>query len=141
MKRLYSATQDERTRIVNRLAEALTRESNIAFVYVYGSFLDADSFHDVDIGVYVRDCEANQEVPYALDLGQRLAGGIPFPLDVRILNHAPVSFLYHVLKGRPIYIQDDERLTTVMERVVCRYLYMAPRSDKALGTRSQDELQ
>jgi|SRR5688500_3935563 predicted nucleotidyltransferase len=126
MKRLYSATQEERTRIVNELADALARESNIAFAYVYGSFLDADSFHDVDIGVYVRHDEASQETPYALDLGQRLAGGIPFPLDVRILNHAPVSFLYHVLKGRPLYIQDDERLTTVMERVVCRYLDMAP---------------
>lgn len=92
MKRLYSATQDERTRIVNRLAEALTRESNIAFAYVYGSFLDADSFHDVDIGVYVRDCEANQEVPMPWTLANVWPAAYLFRLMSAFLIMRPCLF-------------------------------------------------
>jgi predicted nucleotidyltransferase len=42
---------------VNRLATAFAREPNIAFAYLYGSFVEADAFHDVDIGVYVSRLE------------------------------------------------------------------------------------
>jgi uncharacterized protein len=123
---VYSANDEERRGVVNRLAAALEREPNIAFAYLYGSFVDADAFHDVDIGMYMSRCEPDQGTMYVLDLIQRLADLVPFPIDVRILNDAPVSFLYHVLKGRPIHIQDDEVLTNLMEQTVRQYLDMAP---------------
>ena len=126
MKTVYSANDEDRTRIVDRLAAAFAREPNIAFAYLYGSFVDNEAFHDVDIGIYVSRCGPRQDTMYVLDLTQRLAGLVPFPLDVRILNDAPVSFLYHVLKGRPIHIQDDEVLTNLMEQTVRKYLDMAP---------------
>jgi hypothetical protein len=37
-----------------------------------------------------------------------------------------VSFLYHVLKGYPLHIQDEDLLTNLMEQVVRQYLDMAP---------------
>ena len=101
-------------------------EPNIAFAYLYGSFVDNEAFHDVDFGIYVSRCGLSQGTMYVVDLIQRLAGLVPFPLDVRILNEAPVSFLYHVLKGRPLHIQDDEVLTNLMEQTVRQYLDMAP---------------
>src|SRR3569832_2051467 len=99
MKTLYSTTEEDRTGIVNRLAAAFAREPNMAFAYLYGSFVDADAFHDVDIGLYVSRYKPDQDPLYVLDLTQRLADLVPFPIDVRILNDAPVSFLYHVLRG------------------------------------------
>lgn len=126
MRTLYSANHDKRTRIMNQLVEALAREANIAFAYLYGSFQSTDSFHDVDVGIYLTRCKPGQDTVYALDLTQRLADLVPFPIDVRILNDAPVSFLYHVLRGRPLHIQDEELLTNVMEHVVRQYLDMAP---------------
>ena len=126
MKTVYSANDEDRTRIVARLAAAFAREPNIAFAYLYGSFVDDEAFHDVDIGIYVSRGSLSQDTMYVLDLTQRLAGLLPFPLDVRILNDAPVSFLYHVLKGRPIHIKDDEVLTNLMEQTVRQYLDMAP---------------
>jgi uncharacterized protein len=126
MKAAYSTNDEERTHIVNRLATAFAHEPNIAFAYLYGSFVEADAFHDVDIGVYVSRHDPSQDPMYVLDLIQRLAGLVPFPIDVRILNDAPVSFLYHVLKGRPIHIREDEVLTNLMEQTVRQYLDMAP---------------
>ena len=124
--KMYSANQKERTSIAEQLATALGREPNIAFAYLYGSFQSNDCFHDVDIGIYATRCKAGQDTMYALDLAQRLAGFVPFPIDVRILNDAPVSFLYHVLKGAPLLIKDEELLTGLMEQVVRQYLDMAP---------------
>lgn len=126
MRKLYHADEEERTRVMSRLAEACARESNIAFAYLYGSFVDANAFHDVDIGVYVHHIEAGEDTFSSLDLGQRLADSMPFPIDVRIINHAPVSFLYHVLSGRPLHVQDEELLTDLMEQVGRQYLDMAP---------------
>jgi uncharacterized protein len=123
---VYSANDEERRDVVNRLAAALAREPNIAFAYLYGSFVGAEAFHDIDIGVYESRCAPGQDTMYVLELTQRLAGLVPFPVDVRILNDAPVSFLYHVLRGRPIHIQDDEVLTDLMEQTVRQYLDMAP---------------
>jgi len=88
--------------------------------------MDAEAFHDVDIGIYESMGPRCHNTMYVVDLTQRLAGLVPFPLDIRILNEAPVSFLYHVLKGRPIHIQDDEVLTDLMEQTVRQYLDMAP---------------
>lgn len=126
MKAVYYANDEERMHIANQLATALMREPTIAFAYLYGSFVDADAFHDIDIGVYVRRHGDVQEPMYVMDLMQRLAGLIPFPIDVRVLNDAPVSFLYHVFKGRPIHVEDNEVLTNLMEQVVRQYLDMAP---------------
>lgn len=125
-KTICSVNDEDRACIVNRLAAAFAREPNIAFAYLYGSFVDADAFHDVDIGVYVSRHDPGQDSLYTVNLTQRLVGLVPFPIDVRILNDAPVSFLYHVLKGRPIHIHDDEVLTNLMEQTVRQYLDMAP---------------
>jgi hypothetical protein len=47
-------------------------------------------------------------------------------VDVRILNVAPVSFLYHVLRGQLLFCRDDEILAEVTERTISRYLDIAP---------------
>ena len=62
MKTVYSANDEERMRVVYRLAAAFAREPNMAFAYLYGSFVDADAFHDVDIGVYMSRCERVQDI-------------------------------------------------------------------------------
>jgi hypothetical protein len=66
MKTLYSANHKERTRIVHELATALAREAPIAFAHLYGSFQSTDSFHDIDIGIYLTRCQPGQDTMYAL---------------------------------------------------------------------------
>jgi hypothetical protein len=48
------------------------------------------------------------------------------PVDVRGLNVAPVSFLYHVLRGQLLFCRDNARLAEVMEQTISRYLDIAP---------------
>jgi predicted nucleotidyltransferase len=126
MTRLHRITPEERQRIEQRLVAELTSDRNVAFAYLYGSFTESQPFHDIDVGVYLRTISADRITGMALDLAQRLSDRTRMPVDVRILNVAPVSFLYHVLRGQLLYCRDDALLAEVMERTVSRYLDIAP---------------
>lgn len=47
-------------------------------------------------------------------------------MDVCVLNEAPLSFVYHVLRGRLLVCRDEECLTEILEDVARRYLDLAP---------------
>ncbi len=79
-----------------------------------------------DVGVYLRDDQLLGAVSLELDLAQRLSEAVKLPVDVRILNAAPVPFLYHVLKGQILVSREEERLASVMEDTIRRYLDIAP---------------
>jgi uncharacterized protein len=60
------------------------------------------------------------------ELSARLTALVEMPVDIRILNDAPLSFLYHVLRGRLLVNYDDELVTAIIEDVARRYLDIAP---------------
>jgi len=117
---------EERHRIQQGLAAELASDRRVAFAYLYGSFVESEPFHDIDVGVYLENVQADRLTAAALDLAQRLSDSARIPVDVRVLNVAPVSFLYHVLRGQLVFCRDDAVLTEVMERTVSRYLDIAP---------------
>jgi hypothetical protein len=118
--------REERDRIQQGLAAELASDRRVAFAYLYGSFVESEPFHDIDVGVYLENVQADRLTAAALDLAQRLSDSARIPVDVRVLNVAPVSFLYHVLRGQLVFCRDDAVLTEVMERTVSRYLDIAP---------------
>jgi predicted nucleotidyltransferase len=126
MRRLYKLDPQRRVEVMNRLAEELAHEQEALFAYVYGSFLDSEGFHDVDVGVYVKTEAPERLLNLAVVLAQRLSERVKLPVDVRILNLAPVSFRYHVLTGKVLFSRDEARLAHVVEDTMCRYLDIAP---------------
>lgn len=128
MRRLYRAEPVERERVVRALTAALETEPDLEFAWLHGSFLSGGGFHDVDLGVHLNTHTA-AEVRFrcALDLAVRLDREAGFPVDVRVLNDAPVTFLFHVFRqGRLLLSRNDEHLADVMERTVREYLDMEP---------------
>lgn len=118
-------TADEETRAaLGRLATVeLEAEPAIVFAYLYGSAANADRFRDVDVGVFVR---GDQGEAIADRLAARLAARLGMPVDVRVLNQAPVTFLFHILQGRLLLNRDTDLLTDLIERTVRTYLDVAP---------------
>lgn len=126
MRRLYHAEPADRGRVTRTLVAALEAEADLEFAWLHGSFLGGGGFHDVDVGVHLH-AAADVCSRRALDLGLRLDRGIGFPVDVRVLNDAPVTFLFHVFReGRLLFSRNDERLADLMERTVREYLDMEP---------------
>ena len=126
MRRLHRMNREERQRIEQCLAAELATDRSVAFAYLYGSYVESQPFHDIDVGAYLENVRAERLSATALDLAQRLSDTARIPVDVRILNVAPVSFLYHVLRGQLVFCRDDAVLAEVMERTISRYLDIAP---------------
>lgn len=124
MKRLYAVDDLARARVVAALSNVLAGEADVAFAVLYGSFAAAEAFHDVDVGIHLRTEQPGHL--YGSHLAQRLSEQAGYPVDVRVLNGAPVSFLFHALRGRVLLSRDDDLLGDVMERTMQRYFDVAP---------------
>jgi len=119
----YRLDEEARARLREQLTRELAIHADVAFAYLYGSFVESDVFHDVDVGVYFSPPPTGA---LASALAQSLGDRAKFPVDVRPLNGAPVSFVYHVLRGQLLLSRDDALLAEVMERAVHQYLDIAP---------------
>ena len=126
MRRQFRAGPDERERIRRTLVAVLESEPGLEFAWLHGSFLAADAFRDIDIGVHL-NAAAEVRIQRGVELAVRLDQEIGFPIDVRVLNDAPVTFLFHVFReGRLLLSRNDERLADLVERTVREYLDAAP---------------
>jgi predicted nucleotidyltransferase len=84
--------------IVEKLKSALRDTEGIAFAYLFGSFLNQETFRDIDLGIYLDESSYRRRTEIVEELYGNLEGVFE-PVDIRILNEAPPSFLYHVLRG------------------------------------------
>ena len=99
---------------------------DLKFAWLHGSFLATSEFHDIDVGVHL-DATSEEWFRRGLDLAVRLGREAAFPVDVRVLNDAPVTFLFQVFReGRLPLSRNGERLAGLMERTVREYLDMEP---------------
>ena len=109
--------------LLARLRALLGDRPDIAWAFVFGSFLDQPAFRDIDIAIWTTPA-ASPRVDVELAVHASTALGVP--VDVRRVNEAPVSFLFHVLRGRPLFVRDEEMLATLMERTAREYHDQAP---------------
>ena len=123
MRRRFTLDGRSRERLVRTLADALAPRSDLSFAYVFGSVLERDAIHDVDVAVWTTPGAATF---VDMDLAASLSRLVRVPVDVRRVNDAAVLILFHVLQGRPLVVRDDLLLATVMERTAREYHDMAP---------------
>lgn len=121
--RLFEVDSEGRRRVIERLTDELRKDARLVFAYVHGSFQAGGPFHDIDVAVYL---SATDRVSQRLDLADRLSRLTGYPVDLRVLNDAPVSFQFKALQGTLLVSRDDGRLAEFMERVGPRYLDIAP---------------
>lgn len=125
-RKAFHSSPEERTNFIEHLAGILSNRGEIVFAYVFGSFADGLPFHDIDVGIYLTEILEEQVTPYSLALGQILSSSLRIPVDVRLLNFAPVSFLYHVILGKRIFERDEKIRTQVVEQTIQKYLDLKP---------------
>lgn len=123
---VYTVFPELRQALSHRLREQLQQEPGLRFAYLYGSVLEYDRVHDVDVGLFLDDQTVPEQATIADSLSAKLSEEVGLPVDVRVLNGAPLSFLYHVLRGQLLLCQDEAFLTDMMEDVARRYLDLAP---------------
>ena len=128
LEKRYQKTPAQRDAIIATLRQVLETAPDVQFACLYGSFLEDRPFHDVDLAVYL---EGQNHAGRALELAQQAEralreAGHPMPVDVRVLNTAPLGFRYYVFRGQLLLSRDEDlRVREVVRTVTC-YLDMKP---------------
>lgn len=123
-----AVSPEAREQLVQKLESLLRAHEEVVFAYLHGSFITDEAFRDVDLAFYVtiEQGSGTSLRRYEIDVGVDLTARVQVPVDVRVLNDAPVAFCYHVLKGRLLFTRDDEFLDVFRARTWDEYFDFAP---------------
>jgi len=101
-----------------------TREEIYA-VYAFGSFISEREYSDIDLAVLLNK-EAVDSFSYESDLEISLEEIVSGPIDLRIINKAPLSFCYTVIQtGKVILDKKPDERSDFESRVIRQYLDFA----------------
>ena len=119
--RYFEMSREEREALLRALAERLESERGIVFAYVHGGFVERSFFRDVDVAVWVEDEE--RAFYYTVDLSARMESELGVPVDVQVLNGAPIPFRYWVFtRGRLLFSRDEGLRARVEDAAIRMYL-------------------
>ncbi|MEM2370707.1 MAG: nucleotidyltransferase domain-containing protein [Candidatus Bathyarchaeia archaeon] len=111
---------EEREKLLEGLRRVLESVDGVLFAYVYGSFVERDLFRDVDVAVWIKKPE--ETLRYEVDLSSRLEADFKIPIDVRVLNEAPLPFKYIVFsRGILLFSRDEEVRVNVIDETIRQY--------------------
>ncbi|MBI4530247.1 MAG: nucleotidyltransferase domain-containing protein [Candidatus Latescibacteria bacterium] len=131
MMRTYSLKQlaeTEKERILNLLGEALQRRPEVRFAYLFGSFVESDHFHDIDVAVYLEEgTGAMEDRWYDIRLSGELEKRGGYPIDIVILNRAPDHLVHRISKGYLLFSRDEEFRVEFITTAWKRYLDFKPK--------------
>jgi predicted nucleotidyltransferase len=121
-------SERDREEIVARLERELEARPELVFALLHGSFARGRTYHDIDVAVWLDPARLSRDerFRYALDLSVHLQLRLGLPVDVRVLNDAPLAFRYHALRGRPLVTRDEEFLDELRARTWDDYLDFQP---------------
>lgn len=126
MEKSFKLTRQKKINTQKILKEFIVKRDEIIFSYIHGSFIDAFYFHDLDIAVYVREegLKKDDALDYEFALSAELEPLVGFPVDVKVLNYAPLGFRYYVTKGELLTSLDEQKRADFLEDVWMKYLDM-----------------
>jgi len=145
---VHRVSPEQRVRIGSDFSPVIAAHPEVAFAFLFGSVLEREEIRDIDVGVYRRSNPEDTsdkreepqpgnwslEGPLGLELEQEVLKivGSHIPVDVRVMNAAPLYAQYAVLTGELIHLADEDAFARVVEDVVPRYLDLEPLRSRAI---------
>lgn len=117
--------------IKKKIKKILAEKVEVIFAYLHGSF-NENYFRDVDIAVYVDEDKVGDFLDYELRLSTEIENVIRLPVDVKVLNSAPLSFKYRAIKGELLISKNEEIRFRFIERTLMEYLDFKPIEEKII---------
>ena len=128
MRMFHRAKYSEREKIARVIKGILEQEPHILFAFIYGSFLDSEVFRDIDVGILLRNDDATAFTTLELSLSSRIENALSgtIPVEVRVINRAPLSLQFAVIRGKLLFSRADRILEEFMIDTARQYLDFAP---------------
>ncbi len=96
----YRLSDSEKGLVRRKLIKALKSREEILVVIIYGSFISSPIFRDIDIGILTGGKISYKELlEYEDILSEELSHIVGLPVDVRVIDYAPLWFRAKVLRG------------------------------------------
>ncbi len=96
---------------MERVIKLLSSKEEVLFAYIFGSAAreKASKLSDIDIGVYLdKSLSRDEMIEKIIELASELEPGIK--VDMVLLNEASPSLAFEVIRGKPLFIRDENAL-------------------------------
>jgi len=116
----FHIDKKKREEILKRLTFLLKKDEKILFAFVHGSFIIDAPFRDIDIAVWLK--KPSDAFHYTVYKSIKLEEEIGIPVDLHVLNTAPITFKYHVItKGKLLFTRDPKLSYLFIETTLKEY--------------------
>ena len=116
----YRITDLQREKARDEVQSFLLGRKEVIFAYIHGSFLQ-NLFRDIDLAIYVDETLKREDALHLeLKMEMELEEITGFPSDVRVLNHAPLTFKFNVLKDGNLLMTRNEDIRADFESLSLR---------------------
>lgn len=121
MKLRYSKLSDEeKIKLLEKLRTMLEDSEDIAFAYVHGSFVEGSSFRDLDVAIWIK--KPSGFFNYVVNLSAKASVEVGVPVDLQVLNEAPLPFKNHVFtRGKVLFSRNEDFRLALVDVVVRQY--------------------
>jgi predicted nucleotidyltransferase len=119
---------DPLTRRQEQLRTSLESHPEIRFAFLHGSASEGLPYHDLDVAPYLEPTHpaAHDAFDYEMRLSVELTQTLGFPVDVHVLNQAPLGFQHCAVQGDLLLVRDTDQLSDYLEDIARRYMEFAP---------------
>jgi len=123
----YSVPGEERAELETAAKAFIAGMYGILFSDIKRSFVTGERLRDIDIAVFLANPHEHR-IEEELSLESELSRVMKnLPVDLRIMNDAPLSFRYNViLDGRPVFVRDSDARFEFEESTFRNYFDFAP---------------
>lgn len=104
------------------ITTTLETVDSMEFAYIHGSAVYADKYHDIDIAIFLTPLKfkeimgkASITLDMLMPLENDLEHALHVPVDVQVLNNAPLSFRYTVVNKNIVLIDKNPSLREQFE--------------------------
>jgi len=134
MEKLRDIPQDERKRLQRVLSAYLEEEEGILFAYLHGSFSEERPFHDIDVAVFVEETwvPKGKALDFELMASIKMEEKVKVPVDVKVINYAPLGFQYHSTAGTLLICKHEDLRVDFLVKIRSLYFDFATGSKRFL---------
>ncbi len=119
MSRRPSLGPEETAHLGAALARVMAQTPLVLFAYLFGSVTQGLPFEDVDVAVYLAE-DGRDRLAVALALAADLERAAGLPVEVTVLNDAPLGIALAAAQGELIFCRDPQARLAFLERTALR---------------------
>ena len=98
----------KKDKIIKKIKNLVQNQDEIIFAYIFGSFIEEENFHDIDVAIYINENKTSSKSTfYEIELSNQIENITSIPIDIIRLNSALDAIVYRASKGLLIKNTND----------------------------------